>query len=82
VKAQRQHPHSGGLAAGAVLGDLAGREQDRWAGLRERCPQCQVLERDLDRVLADLALAVPRHLPPPSVLEGIRAAIHAHADRA
>ncbi len=78
----RAHRHDRSLAAGAALGDLAPQEQARWAGLRETCPECRLLERDVDRVLAELALAAPSHLPPPSVLDGIRAAIHAEGDRA
>jgi len=77
----RAHGHSGALAAGAALDDLAPQERARWAGLRERCPQCRDLETDLDHVLAALALAAPVHLPPPSVLDGIRAAIRAGGDR-
>ena len=78
----RGHRHDGRLAAGAALGDLAPRELARWSGLRERCPDCRRLETELHGVLAELALAAPMHLPPPSVLHGIRAAIRSGADPA
>jgi len=78
----RVHRHDGALAAGAALGDLAPRERARWAGLRERCPECRGLETELDHVLAALALVVPVHLPPASLLDGIRAAIQAEDARA
>jgi len=78
----RGHRHGGALAAGAALGDLAPQEQARWAGLRERCLACRGLQAELDDVLAALALVAPVHLPPPSVLDGIRAAIHAEDARA
>ena len=76
-----RHHHLRSLAAGAALGDLAPREQARWAGLREACAECRSLEREVDSVLAELALAAPVHLPPPSLLDGIRAAIHAEGER-
>ncbi len=69
------------LAAGAALGDLTTQEQARWARLRATCRQCRALELEVDHTLAELALAAPVHLPPRSVLEGIRAAIQAEADR-
>lgn len=77
----RPHRHAPDLAAGAALGDLASSEQARWDGLRESCPECRALEREVDGVLAELALVAPAHLPPPSLLDGIRAAIHAEGDR-
>lgn len=73
------HRHDESLAAGAALGDLAPREQTRWARLRDACPVCRGLETELDGVLAELALVAPPHVPPPSVLDGIRAAICAEA---
>lgn len=78
----REHRHDRGLAAGAALGDLAPQEQARWTGLRESCAECRSLERDVDGVLAELALVAPVHLPPASLLDGIRAAIHAESERA
>jgi hypothetical protein len=78
----RHHRHDGALAAGAALGDLAPRERARWDRLRDACPVCRGIESELDGVLAELALVAPPHLPPPSVLTGIRAAIHAQAGSA
>jgi hypothetical protein len=76
------HRHNRSLAAGAALGDLAPQEQARWAGLQASCAECRSLEREVGGVLAELALVAPVQMPPPALLEGIRAAIHAEADRA
>jgi len=78
----RTHRHDEALAAGAALGDLAPQERARWARLRERCPECRGLEAELDHVLAALGLVAPVHLPPASLLDGIRAAIQTEGARA
>jgi hypothetical protein len=67
------------LAAGAALDDLAPGERAAYATHRAGCDECRRLEAELDVVLEDLALAVPRRMPPPSVLAGIRQAIRADA---
>ncbi len=80
----REHRHVGALAAGAALGDLAPKEQARWAGLHERCAGCRAVGREMDAIVAELALAVPQRLPPrlppPALLDRIRAAIRAQVD--
>ena len=76
----RGHRHGGDLAAGAALADLTPRELARWARRRAACPACRALEAELDGVLAELALAASPRLPPPSVLDGIRAEIRAQAE--
>lgn len=68
------------LAAGAALDDLEPGERAAYAAHRAACPECRRLERELELVLADLALAVPERVPPPDLLAGIRHAID--ADRA
>jgi hypothetical protein len=70
------------LAAAAALGDLEPRERARWERHRATCPDCRALEAQLGDVLSELALSAPGRVPPPSLLDGIRAAIHADADRA
>ncbi len=70
------------LAAGAVLGDLDPDEQARYDTHRAACDACRSLEVELDHVLADLALVVPERVPPPDLLDGIRAAIAADGARA
>jgi hypothetical protein len=65
------------LAAGAVLGDLTPEEQAEYDAHRATCIPCRTLEVELDHVLADLALAAPDRMPPPDLLDGIRAAIAA-----
>jgi anti-sigma factor ChrR (cupin superfamily) len=76
-----EHRHDEFLAAGAALGDLGPQEQARWAAQRRACPACRSLESELDGVLAELALAVPPLMPPPSVLDRIRTAIRAEEGR-
>jgi hypothetical protein len=50
--------------AGAVLGDLGPEERLSYAAHRRWCLDCRRLERDLDEVLADVALAArPREVP-------------------
>jgi anti-sigma factor RsiW len=60
------------LAAGAVLDDLEPEERAAYAAHRAACGACERLERELDAVLADLALAVPERVPPPGLLGDIR----------
>ena len=63
------------LAAGAALADLSEEELAAYGAHREACDACRRLEAELDGVLADLALVVPRRRVPPDLLPGIRAAI-------
>jgi hypothetical protein len=74
------HRHDRRLAAGAALDDLAPREQARWARLESACEVCRSLEQEIGALLEDLALAAPRRMPPPAVLDRIRATIAAEAD--
>lgn len=63
------------LAAGSVLDDLDPDERRAYDGHRRTCAACRSLERDLDRVLADLALAAPERRPPRELFDDVRAAI-------
>lgn len=63
------------LAAGAALADLDPAEHAAYEEHRRTCAACRSLEQDLDRVVADLALAVPERTPPPDLLPGIRRAL-------
>ena len=67
------------LAAGAALDDLDPRERAAYQAHRADCPGCRRVETELGGILADLALAVPGRVPPPSLLDGIRQAIGAGA---
>ena len=70
------------LAAGAALDDLTPAERAAYDAHRAGCPACRHLETELAGILADLALAAPGRVPPPSVLAGIRQAIRVDSDRA
>ena len=63
------------LAAGAVLDDLEPEERAAYEAHRASCIACRRLERELDDLLTDLALAVPERLPPPDLLGSIRRAL-------
>jgi hypothetical protein len=67
------------LTAGAVLDDLAPDERAAYETHRTTCAECRRLERELDRVMADLSLVVPERMPPPDLLGGIRRALAAEA---
>jgi hypothetical protein len=63
------------LTAGAVLDDLAPDELASYEAHRATCAECRQLERELDRVMADLSLVVPERMPPPDLLGEIRRAL-------
>jgi hypothetical protein len=63
------------LAAGAALDDLDPGERAAYDEHRASCLACRHLERELDDLLTDLALAVPERLPPPDLLGSIRRAL-------
>ncbi len=73
------HGQARRLAAGSVLEDLAPLERARYARHRAGCADCRRLEVELDAVMAELSLAAPNRVPPPALLDGIRAAIRADA---
>ena len=55
------------LAAGAALDDLDPAEQREFEAHLQWCVACSGLVRDLDDVLAELALATPEIAPPPAL---------------
>jgi hypothetical protein len=67
------------LAAGAALEDLEPEEAVAWLTHRTGCNECRDLESDLTLVLEDLALIVPKRIPPPYLLETVRRSIGAAA---
>ncbi len=69
-------------AAGAVLGDLAPEEHGPYAAHRRWCLDCRRLERELDGVLADLALVAPPRVPPATLLDDVLADIRGEAGEA
>jgi len=63
--------------AGAVLGDLAPEERLTYGAHRRWCLDCRRLERELDDVMADLALDAPPRPAPPQLLAAVLGGIRA-----
>jgi hypothetical protein len=70
------------VTAGAILGDLAPEEHGAYAAHRRWCLDCRRLERELDDVLADLALDATPRVPPATILPAILAGIRGEASPA
>jgi anti-sigma factor RsiW len=78
VTVHRVLPDHGGfreLVAGRALGDLEPGECEAVDQHLDACPACRALERDLELVMADLALASAPRRPPPALHAAVMAAI-------
>src|SRR6185437_4300073 len=70
-----EHEEWSELAVGHALSSLDDADEATFLEHAASCETCRELEREFSETLADLALAAPTVLPPPSLKASIMAAI-------